>query len=91
VFTATDILARVNERPFTAFRLMTSAGESFDVHHPDLAIVRRRDVVLGISSNDRPKRYANTSRVSIMHVTSLQDLSAPTRTGGNGDDSLRLR
>ena len=49
MITSADILARVRQRPFVPLRLSTSAGESFDITHPDLVLVGRRDVTFGIA------------------------------------------
>ena len=84
MFTANDIQARVRERPFAPFRIVTSSGEAFDIHHPDLTMVGRRSLTIGTASTQNPTQYETTSRVAILHVTALQDLPSPTSSSGNG-------
>src|SRR5438105_1124848 len=40
--------------PFTPFRLQLSTGETFDVRHPDLIMVGKRALILGISNDPTP-------------------------------------
>lgn len=85
MFTAEAIQNRVRQRPFTPLRIVTSSGESVDVHHPDLVLVGNRDVIVGIP---RPggvgKYYEDVTRIAYMHITELRDLPAPTAPGANG-------
>jgi hypothetical protein len=48
MLTADDIHDRVRLRPFRPVRLVTSSGESYDIYHPDLIMVGRREVTVGI-------------------------------------------
>lgn len=86
--TADDIRTRARRQPFNPFRITTGGGESFDVTHPDLVMVGRRDVVVGLPSSDDPAVYERIARVAILHVTSLRDLPQPAAPapGGNGSD-----
>ena len=43
-----DILQLLRARPFRAFRMSLSDGKEFDVRHPELAIVGRSTVVIGL-------------------------------------------
>jgi hypothetical protein len=83
VYTAADIRARAQTQPFTPFRITTSAGESFDVTHPDLIWIGRREVQIGIARPEEPDFYDRVARLSILHITSMIDLSlsAPTPSG----------
>jgi hypothetical protein len=87
VFTPEDIQARVRQRVFVPVRIVTSAGQSFDIYHPDLIMVGRRFLIIGSASNENPSQFDRTTQVSIVHVTALEDLPmpvAPAAPGGNG-------
>ena len=84
MFTANDIQARVRERPFAPFRIVTSSCEAFDIQHPDLIMVGRRYLIIGTASAENPVQFETPSRVAVLHVTALQDLPSPTSSGGNG-------
>lgn len=84
MFTHHDIRARVRRQPFTPFRIVTSAGETYDIPHPDLIMVGRRDLSVGIATADDPTTYDQVSRVAILHITALQDLPVAAPSSGNG-------
>ena len=84
MLTVEDIRARVREQPFTPIRITTSSGETFDVMHPDLIMVGRRDVVIGIPKQDKPTLHDQTAKVGILHNTSLLDFPISTPPSANG-------
>lgn len=84
MFTTKDIQERVRQQPFVPLRLVTSSGQSYDVYHPDLIWIGRRELMVGTASNDDPVHYDQVSRIAIMHITALQDLPTPPKTVGNG-------
>jgi hypothetical protein len=83
MFTADDIRARMKQQPFVPVRFVTSSGQSFDVYHPDLVMVGRRDLMIGTASAQDPSTYEQVARVARMHVTALEDL--PTKASGTGN------
>jgi hypothetical protein len=84
MFTPEEIQARVRQRPFVPLRIVTSAGDAFDVYHPDLIMIGRRSLEIGAPSSENPTHYERVVRVAIMHVTTLEDLPSPASAGGNG-------
>ena len=57
--------------------ITTSAGETFDVPHPDMVLVGRREVVVGIPGADGSTYHEQIARIGILHITSLRDLPVP--------------
>jgi hypothetical protein len=84
MFTPEQIRSRVQQQPFVPLRLVTSAGQTFDVKHPDMIMVGTREVVVGTATGPNPHFYDQLSRLAIMHITALQDLPSPTPSSGNG-------
>ncbi len=78
MFSADDIQTRLHERPFTPLRLVTGTGQSYDVHHPDLVLVARRFLVIGMPSAENPSQAEQVTRVALPHVTEMRDLPTPT-------------
>jgi hypothetical protein len=88
MFTAEDIRQRVKEQqPFVPVRIVTSSGQSYDVTHPDLIMVGKRFLQVGVASNDNPTIFEVVNRVAIMHVSDLQDIPHETPSGTNGPPS----
>lgn len=86
MFTPDDIQTRVRERPFVPLRIVTSAGQSFDVYHPDLIMIGPRSLTIGTASSENPRQYEQTTRVAVMHVRVLEDLPTPTPPRGDGNN-----
>lgn len=84
MFTASEIKARVKQAPFVPLRIVTSAGQAFDVNHPELIFVGTRDVQVGTASAADPTIYDQVTRIAILHITALQDLPTKTSASGNG-------
>ena len=84
MFTADDIQARVRQRPFAPLRIVTSAGQSFDIYHPDLVMIGRRSLTIGTASSENPTHYDQVTQVALLHVTALETLPSPTPPQGNG-------
>jgi len=84
VFSADDVQARLHERPFMPVRIITSSGQSHDVRHPDLVLVGRRFLIIGVASNENPTQIESASRVAIMHITDMQDIPHPAPVDTNG-------
>ncbi len=78
MFTANDLHARIHQQPFTPLRIFTSSGQNYDITHPDLVLVGRRELTIGTASNSNPKYYETVSRISILHITDIQDLPIPS-------------
>jgi hypothetical protein len=84
MFTADDIKARVRHQPFVPLRITTSAGQTFDVYHPDLIMIGRRELMVGRASAESPTQYEQVTRIAIMHITALEDLPMQQASQGNG-------
>jgi hypothetical protein len=87
MFTTNDIQARVQKHQFVPLRIVMSSGQSFEIFHPDLFMVGRRSVIVGTASTENPRQFDQATRLSLLHVSALEDLpatSAPPSDSGNG-------
>lgn len=73
-----DLLAK---RPFEPFRLVMSSGQTYDVKHPEMAMLTRSDMLVGIDvKGGVPAQF---KICSLLHVTAVEPL--------NGTKKLRRR
>jgi hypothetical protein len=86
MFTADDVYARLRAQPFNPMRIITSSGESYDIHHPDLVLVGERLLVVGTASSRNPRYFNTTSQVSIVHISAIENLPVTTHPQGNGQE-----
>jgi hypothetical protein len=88
MFSAADVKTHKHKQPFVPFRLVTSAGESFDILHPELIMVGTREVTIGLPSHKDPTVYENQIWVAIMHIASIKELPVTgVSSAGNGKGS----
>ena len=84
-FTPDAMYDRLHDRPFTPMRLITTAGQIFDIYHPELVLVGEEFLMIGTPKSDNPKYFNRVTRIALAHVTELRDLPAPAKVAANGD------
>lgn len=84
IFTPDDIRARFREQPFQPVRIVTTTGQTYDIHHPDLVFVASHFLMVGTPSRRRPDVADQVTRVALVHVTELRDLLTTPPAGANG-------
>jgi hypothetical protein len=85
MFSPEEIQARLRDRPFRPLRIVASEGQRFDIHHPDLVLVGRRDLTIGIPGEEGSTIYDRQTRVAIVHVVALEDLPVSPSSTTNGE------
>ena len=65
-----DIEEAVRRRPFAPFRITLTEGSTYDVRHPELCMVGRRAVVVGVLRPVVPASGSTTRRRSISSISS---------------------
>jgi hypothetical protein len=66
-------------RPFKPFRIVMSSGQSYEVRHPEMAMLTRTDLLVGVDAADDGVP-AEFKICSLLHVTAVEPLS-PAATG----------
>jgi hypothetical protein len=64
---------------------VTTTGNTYEVLHPDQALVTRRQVIVPLPGESGPTavpdRYTD---VSLLHITEIQQITAPIDPSSNG-------
>ncbi|HEV2948922.1 MAG TPA: hypothetical protein VGX70_16230 [Gemmataceae bacterium] len=76
-----DLLQRVRQRPFAAFRLVLTEGTPYDVRHPEQIMVARDSAVIGLEGKADQDFYETTVLVDLLHVVRLEPLETAKSTG----------
>jgi hypothetical protein len=64
----------LSARPFQPFRLVMSSGQTYDVRHPEMAMLMKTDLLVGTDEEEGlPTRY---KICSLLHVTAVEPLPA---------------
>ncbi len=69
VQTFRDLLAR---RPFKPFRLVMSSGQTYEVRHPEMAMLTRSDMLVGTNVEDGVP--AEFKICSLLHVATVEPI-----------------
>jgi hypothetical protein len=70
-----DIRAFLKKMPFEPFRITLTDGRSYDVRHPEMAMVGRSSVLIGLPLVDDPEPvYDRFVTVSLLHIMQVQSL-----------------
>ena len=76
VQTFRDLLA---QRPFKPFRLVMSSGQTYEVRHPEMAMLTRTSILVGVDIADDGVP-AEFKICSLLHVTAIE----PVETAAQG-------
>jgi len=69
-----DLYEFTRKRPFMAFRIYVSDGETYDVRHPDQVIVLRSRIIIGVVGKRRIPEHVQ--HVSLIHITRIEELES---------------
>lgn len=69
---------QVRKRPFEAFRVYLSDGSHYDIRHPEMIAITRRDVAIasGPGNDELPDRLATCDPLHIVRVEPLNGRAA---------------
>ncbi len=65
----------LSRRPFEPFRVVTSSGQTYEVRHPENAVLYKNGLVVayGAANGDLPERVA---MLSLLHITAVETVQA---------------
>lgn len=81
-----DITELLRARPFVSLRIHMSDGQSYDIRHPEMVMVLRSRLVIGIGADSATgvlERLEHCALVHVVRIEQLQSVSPPT----NGSSS----
>jgi hypothetical protein len=72
--TPQNVLSYVQAQPFRPFRIRMNSGRTFDIRHPEMVRVGRRDLLIFTFVGDAPDVYDRWENVSLILIESLSPL-----------------
>ena len=75
--TAEDLIELLEERPFVPLRIRRDDGRSYDVRHPEMAIVTPTLVAIGVSKGNGSRLAERVTHCSIAHIVEAEPLDEP--------------
>ena len=74
MLTSNEVKSWLKEVPFRPFRIVTSSGAVYDVHHPDMVLVTKRVIYVGIIDSLDPLLPDQVAHVSVLHISELKTI-----------------
>ena len=76
-----DLERKLRSRPFTPFRMYLSDGATYEVNHPELVLLGRRSLVLGLTADPQATLYERAIDVDLLHTSPYGKCRAAFYTG----------
>jgi hypothetical protein len=70
--TAEDLIELLEERPFVPLRLRLDDDRSYDIRHPEMAIVSPTLIFVGLPRNEGSKMVERVTYCSIAHIVEVE-------------------
>jgi hypothetical protein len=85
---ANDILSIVRRQPFQPFRIVLTSGQTYDIRHPDMALVTRGSVHVSVPPPSEPEDPAkDVVYLSLFHVMKIVFLPEPATGTANSSQN----
>jgi len=79
-----DLRDLLQRQPFRPFRLMLTNQTTYEIRHPELAVVTRTLVRLGYPATNTPLPAAERIiGIALLHIVQYELLPAPVDVGSN--------
>jgi len=82
--TREDLVEHVRRSPFVPIRITLTTGRTFDVYHPDMIMVGRRDAVIGVTRDPADIFYERAVYTDLFHIVTVEPLPPPTPVSSDG-------
>ncbi|MGD0519133.1 MAG: hypothetical protein ABSA26_16480 [Thermoguttaceae bacterium] len=77
-----DVLQLLRARPFKPFRISLSDGQQYEIRHPEIAIVSRSTVLVGIPGPRGPDGpVEKVVTCALVHITRMEVLNGDSTAG----------
>lgn len=71
-----DINNFLRAQPFQPFRITMSSEETFEIRHPDSALLTRRTIAVGVRPSEHPRLFGGVVHLSLLHIVRLEPIEA---------------
>lgn len=84
MISAAYMRSRLQIRPFQPFRIVTSAGYTVEVWHPEQVLITKQTVGVATTKSVDQKEYDHIITLGILHIAAIEDLPSQSVTSSNG-------
>jgi hypothetical protein len=74
--TAEDLIELLEERPFKPLRLRLDDGRSYEIRHPEMAIVTPTIIAVGVPRTEGTRLAQRVTNCSINHIVEVEPVES---------------
>jgi hypothetical protein len=78
-----ELMELLRVRPFVPLRIHLTDGQTYDVRHPDLVLVLRQRVDVGLQPDPATGVLERVAHCSLLHIVRVEELPPVTPTGAS--------
>lgn len=78
---AEELTELLKTRPFVPLRIHLTDGQSYDIRHPDLVLVLRQRVDIGLKPDPTTGVLERVEHCSLLHIVRVEELPPVTPAG----------
>jgi hypothetical protein len=82
-----DLVTFARRSPFEAFRLFVSDGCVYEVRHPELLMLGKRAVAIGLTTDPSQTIYDRLATVDLFHITRVEPLEKSTAKADSSSEN----
>ena len=83
--TAEELIELLEERPFKPLRLHLADGRVREIRHPEMAVVAKDSVSIGMPGDNGTKIAVKITHCSLPNVVEIEPFEIAKRHGGDGE------
>jgi hypothetical protein len=78
---ADELTELLRTQPFVPLRIHMTDGKTYDIYHPDLVLVLRQRVDIGLQPDPATNVLERVAHCSLLHIVRVEELPPATPTG----------
>jgi len=80
---AEELMELIRKQPFTPLRIHMTDGKSYDIRHPDLVLVLKQRVDIGVPADPATGVLDRVEHCSLLHAVRVEELPPTAPVGVN--------
>lgn len=78
-----ELTELLRKRPFVPLRIHMTDGETYDIRHPDVVLVLRQRVDIGLRPDPATGVLERVEHCSLLHIVRVEELAPLTPSDGS--------
>ncbi|MEK6677283.1 MAG: hypothetical protein AABZ47_16730 [Planctomycetota bacterium] len=83
MFRVEDMRERLDKRPFEPFRICLTDGRTYDVNHPDLCMLGRTTVHVGVPESKVKRLVMRIDQCALVHIVRIEPINGHAKRGAS--------